>query len=648
MPMPPRRRKRGPEEEDGPSERPPPVYSQHAEDEGYFPIYHHDDGPSNSTAHPPSPRPHRPKRHHGPEQDEGSYPISAEHNPAFLPPVLESQLEAELFDFAHTETSVEFGDQGEEEVEMEPDGIIVDVFGEPEPIRPQGASVAMKAALPHFPKIQDIILDSFAARKLGSTCSCGVSQPEATIYRCRDCFKPKLSCASCMISQHAPNPFHQIERWNGKHFERLSLHLLGFRLYTCPRTTGKRCPEVSEHDLRTQRFTMYDSNGIHELDVEYCSCTAGIGAAPLPYWEQLHSLQLFPASFTQPKTAFTWRVLKQFHIHSMTSKKSAYDFVKALCKLTDNAFSPNVTDRYREFQFVYRIWRYLALVRRSGQAFGINDVQPEGRRSNSLVVRCPACPEANFNVDLKTIDEASGDEQHKYTLFLSADGNFKLRRKKKKGDPEDLQLNNGNAYFVESSSYKKYIKVVKPVAPAGTCAHLRAARLQNHAKFNNTPVTGVIAIQCARHGFFLRLVDLFKGESFRNTDYALAYVLVEALLLRWIFMTYDIWCQFVIHLLDRFEEHFPQLREIISKIRGSIPKMHIHNHNQDCQLEWNLNWMLFVALTVGELIETAWAELNLTAGSTREMNDGNRHDSIDDFCGHWNWDKLVLMASALQ
>jgi len=47
--------------------------------------------------------------------------------------------------------------------------------------------------------------------------------------------------------------------------------------------------------------------------------------------------------------------------------------------------------------------------------------------------------------------------RHKYTLFISADGNFRLQRKHKKDDPDDIALNEGRSYFVQSTSYKKYL-----------------------------------------------------------------------------------------------------------------------------------------------------------------------------------------------
>jgi hypothetical protein len=47
-----------------------------------------------------------------------------------------------------------------------------------------------------------------------------------------------------------------------------------------------------------------------------------------------------------------------------------------------------------------------------------------------------------------------------YTLFLSADGNFRLQRKHKRDDPDDVALNDGRAYFVENSNFLKYLEQV--------------------------------------------------------------------------------------------------------------------------------------------------------------------------------------------
>ncbi|KAJ7910319.1 hypothetical protein B0H13DRAFT_1575252, partial [Mycena leptocephala] len=104
-------------------------------------------------------------------------------------------------------------------------------------------------------------------------------------------------------------------------------------------------------------------------------------------------------------------------------------------------------------------------------------------------------------------------------------------------------------------------------------------------------------------------------------------------------VTYDIWCQYHVNLEPRVEELFNSMLLIIRRIRGAIPKMHTHNHQDLCEILWNLNWLPNCGLMVGEMIETGWAEQNLTAGGTKGRGDGHRHDSIDDTSGHWNWDK---------
>ncbi|KAJ6535032.1 hypothetical protein B0H19DRAFT_964179 [Mycena capillaripes] len=487
---------------------------------------------------------------------------------------------------------------------------------------------------------------------MGKPCGCGARAGE-TIYRCLECFKSPLRCKDCIVRVHHQDPFHHIEMWDGRCFVRTSLKEAGLILYACFNGKGGPCPEVTKQARSRQTMTLGEHNGFHTVLVEYCSCTVGVGKLPDGPVDQLLDLRLFPASFKTPQTVFTWTVMKQFHIHCLTSKKSTYDYIKALHKLTNNAFPYNVKDRYREFAFAYRIWRYLALVRRTGQAHGIDEFMPH-RRPNSLTVRCPGCPEVGFNISLETMNAALETEKHKFTLYLSTDGNFKLQRKNKRDDPDDVALNAGNSYFVETEEYKRYLSLVKPsedvstVAMTATCSHLRAARMQNIAKFKNAVISGVVAVQCARHGFYLPqgMVDLIKGEAFGNTDYAVAHSLGEARLLRWIMATYDIWCQYSIKLEERFARWFPSMVWILDKIRGAIPKMHIHGHVEICQLLWNLNWLAYSAFTVGEMIETGWAEHNLTAGSTKEQNDGNRHDSVDDTSGSWNWDKMVGLGTS--
>jgi hypothetical protein len=115
---------------------------------------------------------------------------------------------------------------------------------------------------------------------------------------------------------------------------------------------------------------------------------------------------------------------------------------------------------------------------------------------------------------------------------VSSDGNFKLQRKRKVDDPDDVALNGGNAYFPEDAEYQEYVSQLKPsddvrdrvlinddplliCVQKCTCSDLKAVRMQNIAKFKNSVISGVVAVQCACHGFFMPggIVDLKKGEG---------------------------------------------------------------------------------------------------------------------------------------
>jgi hypothetical protein len=69
----------------------------------------------------------------------------------------------------------------------------------------------------------------------------------------------------------------------------------------------------------------------------------------------------------------------------------------------------NLQNRYGELLRVIRVWSHLAMVRRSGQAHGIDTIITT-RRPLSLAIRCPACPEVGVNVDRETMEMASEEE----------------------------------------------------------------------------------------------------------------------------------------------------------------------------------------------------------------------------------------------
>lgn len=182
----------------------------------------------------------------------------------------------------------------------------------------------MKEFGEHFQAIQATILErEFSAAMY---CSCGSS---AAQYRCLQCFFAVPCCQQCIIASHIHNPFHHIQCWTGTHFERTSLGSLGFSLNLGH--ASLRCPNAL---LGTGRpMTIVDTNGVHSMNITFCHC-AGADEELI----QLVASGFFPATIKSPATSFTFTVLKEFHIHTTASKKSAFDYVRALEMLTDNVF----------------------------------------------------------------------------------------------------------------------------------------------------------------------------------------------------------------------------------------------------------------------------------------------------------------------
>ncbi|KAJ3561045.1 hypothetical protein NP233_g10438 [Leucocoprinus birnbaumii] len=505
----------------------------------------------------------------------------------------------------HTATNPNVGDAAKSEKRKRQSDADSEAVGERSTKKNQSAS----AKLEMFPDnllqaIQDAIIKLEACQGIGEACT-GCRET------CVDCPSrhDTKTCRACIVVKHVNHPFHSLQKWCSGHFEKHSLYELGFSLNLGH--SGTPCPLNKNPPVDS---VIVHVNGIHRSRILYCLCDRWQQRAN---WKvlQLVEHQLFPATSNAPQTAFTFSVLKDFHRHSLCSKSSAYDYCKALRSHTNAAFPQLVPDRYREFMLVMRFWRVLALLRHAGVEHKIELIL-DHRRSGSIAVWCPACPEIGFNLDPEVLS-------HIYSLILSLDGNFRLQLKKKNGDPDDRPLCRGNGYFVEDTAYRDYLRKSGKAEEVSLCSKLKAVRNQDRAKFKDTEVSGVLAAQC-RH-----LMYLPQGLG------------LEGLRHQWILVTYDVWCQYHINFEKRFatfpgwEKKF--VPEAPKVFRGAVPKMHIHGHNSKCQLEHSLVYQKYSGMTYGEGIESAWSE----------QNHGHRHDTLDDFNGFWNWTKLIQLSLAL-
>lgn len=115
--------------------------------------------------------------------------------------------------------------------------------------------------------------------------------------------------------------------WNGRFFDKCSLHSLGLRIQLGHR--GKACGKPAAGSVK---FHVMDTNGFHYVNFDFCDC--GLGP---PRYVQLLRARLFPASTDRPQTAYTFDVLDSFQELSLQGKTNSYDFFVASVLKTDKS-----------------------------------------------------------------------------------------------------------------------------------------------------------------------------------------------------------------------------------------------------------------------------------------------------------------------
>lgn len=190
-----------------------------------------------------------------------------------------------------------------------------------------------------FGRVRPELLQAFMALEwssaVGMPCACG--EPAPRTHRCTDCFGTPTYCARCLQQSHALLPFHRVERWNGFHFERAALgsDSIGVKLHLGHE--GAPCPAVqtagTEEDRHGKEMTIAHLNGLHVLRVVRCMCR-GARSSEQGILRQLMRARLFPGTLTKPTTAYTLELMEHWHLESLQSKKSTWDYWQALCQKT--------------------------------------------------------------------------------------------------------------------------------------------------------------------------------------------------------------------------------------------------------------------------------------------------------------------------
>jgi hypothetical protein len=95
-------------------------------------------------------------------------------------------------------------------------------------------------------------------------------------------------------------------------------------------------------------------------------------------------------------------------------------------------------------------------------------------------------------------------------------------------------------------------------------------------------------------------------------------------------ISYDIACQWKIHLKERLEK-LPsdmQLPQDI-KVQCALPVWHAGSHNESCQNENSLSFKPGVGKSDGEGVERTWFRLNSAAAFTKDAGNGQRADTLE-------------------
>ncbi|KIJ29406.1 hypothetical protein M422DRAFT_188553, partial [Sphaerobolus stellatus SS14] len=205
-------------------------------------------------------------------------------------------------------------------------------------------------------------------------------------FDCLDCELTGMRCLECLLVTHRWQPFHRPMRWHQGHFMQRSLIELGYILALGH--GGDQCPYIhDEHG--PQKMTIGDVNGMHEMYVGWCRCANASTPA-----RQLFARCLFMASLSRPRTAFTFRMLKLFHMLNHVGRITPWDFAGTMHRLTDNVNVQGCPDIYKMFKEGQRQWRVV----HAWKWAGVMDPSIP-RKPGSLAIPCVSCPNPETNLD---------------------------------------------------------------------------------------------------------------------------------------------------------------------------------------------------------------------------------------------------------
>ncbi|KAJ7604088.1 hypothetical protein FB45DRAFT_983874 [Roridomyces roridus] len=503
---------------------------------------------------------------------------------------------------------------------------------------------------------EDLRREGRGAPKVYSSCTTrGCTEP--AVFRCVDaaCFGEVMHCPGCIVRAHATLPTHFVEKWDGARFvrKRTWLRDLGLRVQL-GHPPGVVCPFKTTADVD---FILYDLSGVHEIAVDFCGCRTTPDKEtgelhPLHRRQQLLRACWWPATVRRPNTCATFAVLRFFLVLNCLGKVSAYDFLRALERCTNNNGLEKIPNRRKPFMQIIRQRREVKKMKRGKRGHSKGGVRATGQ--GELALKCRACPQPGWNLPpgYENMDPAY-NTRYIFFLFLAQDANFRLSNRSVSTEAVDPIWDDGCGYFCKregEDGYKAHIEKNANEQEISNCSGFQAMFMANTRRVKGLRTTGVAGVTCSRHNMWRPngLGDLQVGERQCNMD----FILVSAILNFSIFcliISYDIACQYAIHFWERMEHMPDTLRPKIApeKIWWKVPNFHLPPHKPRCHGPFSFHWMWGAGMTHGETIEQNWAFSNGAAGSTRLMGPGSRHATLEDIFGFHNYDRLLAMHRVL-
>ncbi|KAI0054741.1 hypothetical protein BV25DRAFT_1785935, partial [Artomyces pyxidatus] len=482
---------------------------------------------------------------------------------------------------------------------------------------------------------ESVRLEGRAENLSRSGCSdCGAEVAQG--IRCLECFGRDMVCMPCAVRRHRRLPLHRMEKWNGTHFEAMSLKEMGLRVQL-GHLPGRQCkfPEPG-----SSNFVVIDVNGVHKVALDFCGCSS------VEHRVQLLRAAWWPATPLDPQTAATFAVLDLFQRLNLQGKLNVYDFWNTMAIKTDNTGLHPVPDRLPSFTTMAREYSHVRMGKRAGRAHLPGGLEEVG--AGELAIRCAACPRPGVNAPF-TLDEVAVGDRWLYRPIFCMDANFRLKNRLRAKGARDVSLGGASGYFVDPERYSKYIlNAATQDEVQDTCTGFAALSGANTKRSKGLRVTGVGAVTC-RHEFWQPngVGDLQKGERYCNMDFIFFSAFSHSRNKSGV-VSYDIACQWSKNMWSRVEGLPADLQvSQDTEFSFAVPKFHLPAHGTPCHGPYSFNFLEGVGRTDGEGVERNWANMNGAASSTKQMGPGARQDALDSHCGHANWRKTVGFGKSL-